>query len=233
MTRQAVGDDATRPNRSACSRSTPRSARQSPPSAMLTIRSLSTTPGSWAERRWRYGAIPVDSARVQPKVSANSARAALPAWLAIPAPSTATTSLLRRLVGFTCKVLSLDGCWDVWKHPNPISGEPFFFLSELPLTGLTEISGLGRLWRGPPNYDTREVSEASGIHGHDLSVAGGGRGGDDQVMGAPGSAATKAVSEQPGVYPCHLEVVVFNRHSRENLFHESASDLAVLRVCHL
>ncbi len=36
-----------------------------------------------------------------------------PAWLAIPAPSVVTMSVLRRLVGFTFGVLSLDGCCDV------------------------------------------------------------------------------------------------------------------------
>jgi hypothetical protein len=113
MTRQAVGDDATSPNRSGCSRSTLRSARQSPPSAMATMRSRTTRPGSWADRRRRVGAIPADSAAVHPSLSASSVRAALPAWLAIPAPSVVTMSVLRRLVGFTFEVLSLDGCWDV------------------------------------------------------------------------------------------------------------------------
>jgi hypothetical protein len=59
------------------------------------------------------GAIPTDSAVVHPGLSASSVRAALPAWLAIPAPSVVTMSVLRRLVGFTFKVLSFDGCWDV------------------------------------------------------------------------------------------------------------------------
>jgi hypothetical protein len=43
-------DDATSPNRSGCSRSTLRSARQSPPSAMATIRS-GTTPAGIVGRR--------------------------------------------------------------------------------------------------------------------------------------------------------------------------------------
>ena len=80
---------------------------------MLTTRSRTTQPGSWAERRRRVGAIPADSAAVHPSLSASSVRAALPAWLAIPAPSVVTMSVLRRLVGFTFEVLSFDECWDV------------------------------------------------------------------------------------------------------------------------
>ena len=60
-TRHAVGSDATAPNRSGWSRSTLRSDRLVPPSATITARSTSTRPGSWAERRWRVGAIAVDS----------------------------------------------------------------------------------------------------------------------------------------------------------------------------
>jgi hypothetical protein len=55
---------------------------------MLTIRSRTTPPGSWADRRRGVGAIPADNAAVHPSLSASSARAALPAWLAIRAPST-------------------------------------------------------------------------------------------------------------------------------------------------
>jgi len=124
MTRQAVGDDATWPNRSDCSRSTLRSARQSPPSAMVTMRSRTTRPGSWAERRRRVGASPADSAVVHPSLSASSVRAALPAWLAIPALSVVTMSVLRRLVGFIFKGLSFDGCWDVWQRQYPTQESP-------------------------------------------------------------------------------------------------------------
>ena len=71
------------------------------------------------------------SARIMGRTSASSGRhprrqcrrptqpvgelgqAALPAWLAIPAPSVVTMSVLRRLVGFTFRVLSSGGCWDV------------------------------------------------------------------------------------------------------------------------
>jgi hypothetical protein len=113
MTRQAVGNDATSPNRSGCSRSTLRSARQSPPSAMVTMRSRTTRPGSWADRRRRVGAIPADNAAVHPSLSASSVRAALPAWLTIPATWVVTMRVLRRLVGFTFKVLSFDGGWHV------------------------------------------------------------------------------------------------------------------------
>jgi hypothetical protein len=54
--------------------------------------------------------FPADSAAVNPSRSASSIRAALPAWLAIPVPSVVTMTVLRRLVGFTFKVLSFDEC---------------------------------------------------------------------------------------------------------------------------
>src|SRR5450631_1016163 len=57
ITRNAVEPDATLPYRSGWSRDAPRSAKQSPPSASITARSRSTTPGSCAERRSRDGAI--------------------------------------------------------------------------------------------------------------------------------------------------------------------------------
>jgi hypothetical protein len=66
ITRQAVGSNATSPNRSACSLGTLRSASQSPPSAMLTIRSHTTRPGSWVDRRRRVADIPADTAAVHP-----------------------------------------------------------------------------------------------------------------------------------------------------------------------
>jgi hypothetical protein len=54
----------------------------------------------------------------------SSVKAALPAWLAIPAPSVVTMSVLRRLVGFTFKVLSLDGCWMSEQRQYPTQESP-------------------------------------------------------------------------------------------------------------
>jgi hypothetical protein len=38
--------------------------------------------------------------------------------------SVVTMSVLRRLVGFTFKVLSLDGCWDVLQRQYPTQESP-------------------------------------------------------------------------------------------------------------
>src|SRR5664280_1787434 len=93
ITRNAVESDGTPPNRSAWSRSAPRSARHSPPSESITARSRSTTPGSCAERRSRVAAIASESARVSPTRSATPASSALPAWATWPVPSALTCSL--------------------------------------------------------------------------------------------------------------------------------------------
>src|SRR5262249_18997275 len=63
-------------------------------------------------------------------------------WLAIPAPSVVTMSVLRRLVGFTFKVLSFDGCWDVWQRQYPTQESPFLYPSGRVAACLTETSRL-------------------------------------------------------------------------------------------
>ena len=103
-TRHAVGSDATDPNRSGWSRSTLRSDRLVPPSATITARSTSTRPGSWAERRWRVGAMAADRPAVSPSASATSASNRLPAWAATPVPSEVTTRRGRRVLRFTMEV---------------------------------------------------------------------------------------------------------------------------------
>ena len=127
MTRQAVGDDATSPNRSGCSRSTARSAKESPPSATLAIISRTTRPGSWA---------------VHPSVSASSVRAALHRMAGIPAPSVVTMSVLRRLVGFALGGALLG--WVLERVAPPVSNsrEPLFYHSSRVAACLTETSRL-------------------------------------------------------------------------------------------
>ncbi len=61
----------------------------------------------------RLGFHPRGQHRRPPQSVGELGQGALPAWLAIPAPSVVTMSVLRRLVGFTFKVLSCDGCRDV------------------------------------------------------------------------------------------------------------------------
>src|SRR6266511_1522891 len=110
ITRHAVGIEATSPKTSGWSRR--------------------TCPLSCPELRWRLGATAADRPRVNPKPSLRPRTARLPTWLAMPSPSLVTTNLcgrlLRRLLLFTCEVLSLNECWDV-EHPQYLnSGEHFF-----------------------------------------------------------------------------------------------------------
>ena len=106
ITRWAVLSEATAPNSASWSRSTPRSVTQSPPSAIATIRSRKTTPGSWAERRSRVGAIASESAAVSPSRSASSASRRAPAWETIPSASALTSTVWRVVCVFTFRVSS-------------------------------------------------------------------------------------------------------------------------------
>ena len=51
----------------------------------------------------------------------------------MPSPSVVTTNrlclLLERLLGFTCKVLSLDACWLVDSASMSVQGEHFSFVT--------------------------------------------------------------------------------------------------------
>ena len=90
-TRHAVGSDATVPNTSGWFRSTLRSDMDVPPPATLSTRSTSTRPGSWAERRWRVGAIAAERPSVSPRASAMSPSRRVPTWAATLVPSAVTT----------------------------------------------------------------------------------------------------------------------------------------------
>src|ERR1035437_1795539 len=83
------------------------SARHSPPSASITARSRSTTPGSCADRRSRVDAIAPDNARVSPTRSATPASNALPACPTRPVPSAVTVSFSTSPSRFTIWVILL------------------------------------------------------------------------------------------------------------------------------
>jgi hypothetical protein len=104
-TRQAVASEATDPNSSGWLRRTVRSAIASPPSASITARSTATRPGLWPESRWRSGANASLTAADRPVTSARSTSIRAPAWFTTPRPSAVTTSLGRKEVRFTLRVL--------------------------------------------------------------------------------------------------------------------------------
>jgi len=114
ITRNAVEPDATLPYRSGCSRDAPRSAKQSPPSASITARSRSTTPGSCAERRSRDGAIAAHNARVSPTRSATPATSTLPACPTTPVPSAVTDSWSTSPSRCTIWVILLRSGCELW-----------------------------------------------------------------------------------------------------------------------
>ena len=99
--RNAVESEATCANRSGWLRSTARSLNASPPSANITARCVSTTPGSRRLRRFTTGPIPAENAAVSPNRSASSARRRVPAWLATPLPSGVTATRTAARVLFT------------------------------------------------------------------------------------------------------------------------------------
>src|SRR5271170_2881629 len=97
------------------------SVTQSPPSASITATSLSTRPGSCAERRSRDPANAPDNAPVSPTRSANSTNNATPACDTSPSPSAVTSTVPRRASGFTNWVSSWVACRD---FSNPDSHGP-------------------------------------------------------------------------------------------------------------
>ena len=77
--RLTVGSEATVPNNSGWARTTPMSARQSPPRPIATTRSRTVLPGSWTERAARHGANPSLSASASPLTRAVASSIAAPA----------------------------------------------------------------------------------------------------------------------------------------------------------
>ena len=77
--RLTVGSEATGPNSSGWARTTPMSARQSPPKAIATARSSTVLPGSCTERVVRHGANPSERAFASPLTRAVDNSIAAPA----------------------------------------------------------------------------------------------------------------------------------------------------------
>jgi len=80
---------------------------------MLTTRSRTTRPRIVSRTSASGRRHPRRQRRRQLQPVDQVSQGGKPAWLAIPAPSVVTISVLRPLVGFTFKVLPSGGCWDV------------------------------------------------------------------------------------------------------------------------
>src|SRR5829696_6030514 len=109
MTRQAVGVEATSPTSPGWSRSVARSLRQSPPSASMTARSVTTLPARCRARPGCPRPAQRSSSPGNPSRSANSTSSAAPACPTTPSPSAVTSTRARGLVACTRKVPSLTG----------------------------------------------------------------------------------------------------------------------------
>jgi hypothetical protein len=101
ISRDTTGSEATGPNSSGCARSTATSARQSPPSASATTRSVTIFPGSCTARFARHRASPDDRPCARPASRAVCTSSSPPAPDTIPNPSADTVILARRPVVFT------------------------------------------------------------------------------------------------------------------------------------
>jgi hypothetical protein len=86
IVRDTVGSEATRPNTDGSARSSATSARQSPPSASVTARSVITFAGSCRAVGLRHGASTADNAVSTPHARTVSTRATPPACDATPVP---------------------------------------------------------------------------------------------------------------------------------------------------
>ena len=86
IVRDTVGSDATSPNTAGSARSSATSARQSPPRASVTARSVTTLPGSWIAIGLRHRASAVDNARSSPAARTVSTSATPPACDTTPTP---------------------------------------------------------------------------------------------------------------------------------------------------
>jgi hypothetical protein len=99
INRDTVGSEATSPKTSGCARTTARSARQSPASAIATARSKTTLPGSWRARAARHGASRAPNARSRPLTAAVCASSEPPAEeINDSLPATTSTRRERRLL---------------------------------------------------------------------------------------------------------------------------------------
>jgi len=70
ISRLIVGSEATAPNNSGWARSTATSAKQSPPSAIVTARSSTVLPGSCTDRAGRHDARPRERPAAKPLTAA-------------------------------------------------------------------------------------------------------------------------------------------------------------------
>src|SRR6476660_8170282 len=95
-----VGSEATAPNNSGWARMTAASARQSPPSAIVTARFSTVLPGSCTDRAGRHGLNACESSLASPLTWADSSNSAAPADEINDSPPDSTTTPPQRL-GFT------------------------------------------------------------------------------------------------------------------------------------
>ena len=119
INRDTVGSDATWPNRSGWARTTPRSARQSPPNAIATARSSTTLPGSCRARTGRHFANCSPNTESSPTVRAVSSSNPAPADDSNDSVPTATRTRLEPRLFFTHGVPLLLGFRCRRKHQNP------------------------------------------------------------------------------------------------------------------
>jgi hypothetical protein len=92
INRDTVGSDATAPNTAGSARSTPISAKQSPPTASATTRSSTILPGSWLLIGLRHGVNASDNTPLSPVRCAVPSSATAPACDTTPDPRRSTTS---------------------------------------------------------------------------------------------------------------------------------------------
>jgi hypothetical protein len=90
IVRDTVGSEATGPNTAGSARSTATSAKQSPPRARVTARSVSTFAGSWTAVGFRHGARACDRALSRPLTRIASVTSNPPAEDTTPAPAAPT-----------------------------------------------------------------------------------------------------------------------------------------------
>src|SRR6478609_4524578 len=95
-----VGSEATAPSNSGWARMTAASARQSPPSAIVTARFSTVLPGSCTDRAGRHGLNACESSLASPLTWADSSNSAAPADEINDSPPDSTPTPPQRL-GFT------------------------------------------------------------------------------------------------------------------------------------
>jgi hypothetical protein len=105
IVRDTVGSEATGPNTRGSARSTATSARQSPPSARVSARSVITLPGSCRAIGLHHGASAIDSPRPRPAARAASTSTTAPLCDTTPDPFESTWTRGYNPILFTLKVL--------------------------------------------------------------------------------------------------------------------------------